>query len=286
MMAGNVPTKRELVGHFDPLYADFKSEYPDQLRADEFLNEFAEFVECAEAEATENTSFRNWWCCVCRTTTRWERRRICRLRRRQWRTTTWRLGAWWTRCRTVLTGTTRRSWCLKTTRRMALTTWTLIAALLWLISKYAPSATDADGRSNPLVEHGFYTTVNMIRTLEDLLGLPPMNQNDALAAPISRLFSGKGDQAPFTVDTANRDNGLIYAVNPEKGQGAKESAGMDFSKADAADTATLNRVLWRNRMGRSGRCRSRNTRYFRKAEPISATSDQDLRIDLKSLCRK
>ena len=36
------PTLRD---HFDPLYPDFNTDYPDQLRADEFLSEFAGFVE-------------------------------------------------------------------------------------------------------------------------------------------------------------------------------------------------------------------------------------------------
>ena len=40
----NVATKPELRGHFDPLFADFKVEYPDQLRVDEFLAEFEGFV--------------------------------------------------------------------------------------------------------------------------------------------------------------------------------------------------------------------------------------------------
>src|SRR5262249_15858259 len=41
----NVPTKPELRGHFDPRYPDFRLEFPDQLRVDEFLNEFSQFVQ-------------------------------------------------------------------------------------------------------------------------------------------------------------------------------------------------------------------------------------------------
>ena len=40
----NVATKPELRGHFDPRFADFKVDFPDQLRADEFLREFDSFV--------------------------------------------------------------------------------------------------------------------------------------------------------------------------------------------------------------------------------------------------
>src|SRR6202035_3315168 len=38
------PTKAVLRNHFDPLYPDFNTDYPDQLRADEFLNEFGAFA--------------------------------------------------------------------------------------------------------------------------------------------------------------------------------------------------------------------------------------------------
>ena len=42
------PTKAALRDHFDPVFPDFNPEYPDQLRADEFLNEFDQFVRARE----------------------------------------------------------------------------------------------------------------------------------------------------------------------------------------------------------------------------------------------
>src|SRR5260370_20168738 len=41
----NVSTKPEIVGHVDLRFPEFRITYPDQLRADEFLNEFEGFVE-------------------------------------------------------------------------------------------------------------------------------------------------------------------------------------------------------------------------------------------------
>jgi hypothetical protein len=76
-----------------------------------------------------------------------------------------------------------------------------------------------------------------------------MNQNDGYAPLMAPLFSGAGDQPPFTADWRNRDNNLIYQMNPPKGQGAKESARMDFSHPDAANPAMLNAILWRDRKG-------------------------------------
>ena len=112
-----------------------------------------------------------------------------------------------------------------------------------VISKYSPRFPQL------FVDHNFYTTVNMIHTMETLLGLPPMNNNDAHAAVIAPLFTGTGDQPAFKADYRNRDNGMIYQANAKNGPGAKESAGLDFSVADAADTEILNAILWRAAKG-------------------------------------
>ena len=113
-----------------------------------------------------------------------------------------------------------------------------------VISKYSPGS-----RSSPYVDSRFYTTVSMIHTMEQLLGLPPMNQNDAWAPVIATLFTGANKQPPFQADTSNRDNGLIYTVNAKTAPGAKESAGMDFTRPDAARASVLNGILWQASKG-------------------------------------
>jgi DNA-binding beta-propeller fold protein YncE len=114
-----------------------------------------------------------------------------------------------------------------------------------VISKYSPRG--AGGAA--FVDSHFYTTVSVLHTMEALLGLPPMNNNDAFAPLISSLFTGRGDQAPYTADTSNRDNGLIYAVNPPHAPGGEESMKMDFRHADRADARKLNVILWKDAMG-------------------------------------
>jgi hypothetical protein len=99
------------------------------------------------------------------------------------------------------------------------------------------------------VEHRFYTTVNMIHTMETLLGLPPMNQNDAYAPVMVQLFSGVGDEPAYKADYRNLKNGLIYETNKREAPGAKVSLKMDFSRPDAAGASRLNRVLWRDQKG-------------------------------------
>jgi hypothetical protein len=86
----------------------------------------------------------------------------------------------------------------------------------------------------------------MIRTIEALLGAPPMNANDSRAAVMAPLFSGQGGQSAFHADYRNRDNGLLYEMNTKEW---KQGKNLDFSHADAADNAVLNKFLWQDRMG-------------------------------------
>ncbi len=115
-----------------------------------------------------------------------------------------------------------------------------------IVSKYAPHA-PADKAA--FVDSRFYSTVSMVRTMETVLGLPPMNNNDALSSLIGSLFTGPGDQAPFVADRTNDVNGMIYEANKPTARGARASAKMDFSHADRADSQKLNVILWQDAMG-------------------------------------
>jgi DNA-binding beta-propeller fold protein YncE len=114
-----------------------------------------------------------------------------------------------------------------------------------VVSKYAPNGS-AD---TPFVDSRFYSTVSVIRTMESLLGLPPMNNNDAFSSLISTLFTGPGDQPTYVADYSNRGNNLIYTANKKTAPGAAESRKMDFRHADRAPTEKLNVILWKDAMG-------------------------------------
>jgi DNA-binding beta-propeller fold protein YncE len=134
-----------------------------------------------------------------------------------------------------------------------------------VISKYAPRGEN----HMPFVDSRFYTTVSMIRTMELLLGLPPMNNNDAFASVFSPLFTGAGDQPAFDADYSNRDNNLIYTANKKTAPGAQESMKMDFRHADHADTQKLNVILWKDTMG------SKPVPAMLKARVKRTTKDED-----------
>jgi DNA-binding beta-propeller fold protein YncE len=114
-----------------------------------------------------------------------------------------------------------------------------------VVSKYSPRA--AEG--GPFVDSRFYSTVSVIRTMETLLEVPPMNNNDAFSSMINTVFTGAGDQAPYSADYANRENGLIYTANQRTAPGARESSKMDFTHEDHVDPQKLNVILWKDAMG-------------------------------------
>ncbi len=136
-------------------------------------------------------------------------------------------------------------------------------SLAIVVSKYAPHAKAGQGA---VVDSRFYSTVSVLRTMESLLGVPPMNNNDAFASLISTLFTGPGDQTPFVADASNRVNGLIYTANTSRAPGAAASMKMDFSHADRADTYKLNLILWQDAMGKTPPPASLLVRHAKKKD--------------------
>jgi len=242
LLTRTIGTKAELRGHFDPVYPNFRLDYPDQLRADEFLNEFGGFIRAhREGKGTELPSFVLLYLPDDHTAgTRPGMPRpaasvadndlaLGRVVEAVSHSPYWDDTAIFVVEDDAQNGADH----VDAHRSIAL-----------VISKYSPGSAE-----HPFVAHQFYTTVNMVHTMETLLGLPPMNQNDAYAPVMAPLFSGPGDQPPFTADWRNRDSGLIYQMNPPEGPGAEVSKKMDFSRPDAARAAVLNEVLWQDRKG-------------------------------------
>jgi YVTN family beta-propeller protein len=93
------------------------------------------------------------------------------------------------------------------------------------------------------VDSTLYTTASMVRTIELILGLPPMTQYDAHATPMYNSFTAKPDLTPYEVLSARID---LTARNPKEGEAARVSSRLDFSHHDAADPDVLNRLLWEN----------------------------------------
>ena len=243
MVKATKATKAMLRDHFDPLFPDFNTEYPDQLRADEFLNEFDGFVRARKEGkgAAELPAFTLLYLPDDHThgMTPGKPRPAASVADNDLA-----VG------RVVEAVSHSPYWddtaifILEDDAQNGADHVDAHRSIALVISKYSPGSVD-----HPFVDHHFYTTVSMIHTLETLLGLPPMNQNDAYAPVMAPLFLGGGNQPAFTADWRNRENSLIYQTNPAQGQGAAASTEMDFSRPDAANPEVLNAILWRDRKG-------------------------------------
>jgi hypothetical protein len=91
-----------------------------------------------------------------------------------------------------------------------------------------------------------YTTSSMLRTIELLLGLPPMTQYDAAATPMYASFMDKADLTPYTHMKPLIDTNELNSV---RAWGARESLAMDFSEYDRTPMFALNEIVWKSVKG-------------------------------------
>ena len=92
-----------------------------------------------------------------------------------------------------------------------------------------------------LVDHTPYSTSSMVRTIELILGLPPMSQYDAAATPMWRSFAETATHPAFqsrpAIVNLNDKNRVVS-------QWSRKSDKMDFTVEDRAPEQVLNKVLW------------------------------------------
>jgi DNA-binding beta-propeller fold protein YncE len=242
VLAGNTPTKPELVGHFAPESPDFNLAIPDQIRAEVFLRHLQGWI---EDRAKGNDTMPN----------------LIVMRLGNDHTAGTRPGGP-TPEASVADNDLAAGRIVDAISHSPLWDDTAIfileddaqngadhvdahRSLALVVSKYAPRP--AGG--GPAVDSRFYSTVSVVHTIESLLGLPPMNNNDAFSSLIVSEFTGPGDQPAFTADDSNRDNSLIYTANKKNAVGAHESMKMDFRHEDRAPVEKLNVILWKEAMG-------------------------------------
>ncbi len=175
MVKAERATKAMLRDHFDPLFPDFNTRYSDQLRADEFLNEFDGFVRARKEGkgATELPAFTLLSVPDDHThgTTPGKPRPAASVADNDLA-----VG------RVVEAVSHSPYWddtaifILEDDAQNGADHVDAHRSIALVISKYSPGTAE-----HPFAVRGqsFYTTVGMIHTMESLLGLPPMNQNDA-----------------------------------------------------------------------------------------------------------
>ncbi|MEO8053973.1 MAG: bifunctional YncE family protein/alkaline phosphatase family protein [Acidobacteriota bacterium] len=101
-------------------------------------------------------------------------------------------------------------------------------------------------RRKGFVDSTMYSTVSMLRTMELILGLPPLSQHDASATPMSNAFAEAPDGAPFT----HRETKVpFYEMNPDGAPMQAQANAWDFTKEDAAPDLALNEAIWKSVRG-------------------------------------
>lgn len=91
------------------------------------------------------------------------------------------------------------------------------------------------------VDHTMYSTTSMIRTIELILGLPPMSQYDAAATPMWQCFSATPDLTPFNALPNQVD---LTDKNIALSEWQRRSEAFNLTREDAAPDLEFNRVLW------------------------------------------
>ena len=96
------------------------------------------------------------------------------------------------------------------------------------------------------VDHTFYSTSGMLRSMELILGLPPMSTYDAAATPLFNAFQSAPDLTGYRRSTPNV---AFDERNPVTAIGASASRSMDWSDADLTPEEALNEIIWHSVKG-------------------------------------
>ena len=96
------------------------------------------------------------------------------------------------------------------------------------------------------VDHTFYTTTGVLRTIELILGLPPMSQYDAAATPLFNAFIGTPNLGIYRRSEARVP---LDERNLATAFGASLSGAMNFALEDRAPEGLLNEIIWRSVKG-------------------------------------
>ncbi len=88
----------------------------------------------------------------------------------------------------------------------------------------------------------FYTTSSVLRTMELILGLPPMSQYDAAATPMFDCFTGAFDPSPYETKPARIS---LTTMNKEDAYGARISEELPLEEVDEAPDDLFSQIIWK-----------------------------------------
>jgi len=106
-----------------------------------------------------------------------------------------------------------------------------------------------------------YNTLDFLRTIEEVLGIPQMNLNDALAKPMADIFNTTPSNWSFTATPSPYLYNTSLPLPPKAAHlripksthdaayWAAVTKGLDFSDADLVDPLVYNHILWKGMKG-------------------------------------
>jgi DNA-binding beta-propeller fold protein YncE len=99
----------------------------------------------------------------------------------------------------------------------------------------------------------YYSQVSMVRTIENILGLPPMNRIDRASGDMSGCFTVTPDFTPYTAEMnkipLDQLNPPLKALRGKKKYWALKSLQQDLDDYDRVDETTFNRIIWHSVKG-------------------------------------
>lgn len=98
------------------------------------------------------------------------------------------------------------------------------------------------------VDSTCYNQTGLVKTIELMLGLPPMTQLDLSATPLRNCFTDQSDLTPYSAEKnripLDEMNKPVKELDGKAKEFALKSLALDLDEEDRADEDTLNRILW------------------------------------------
>ena len=218
-----VALKQALVGHINPAYSGWNLDIPDQVRADVWLKDFADFVKSGKMPALEIMALPN----------------------------DHTSGA-------TANRPTPRAYMADNDLALGRIIEALSKSQFWkntvvfVLEDDAQDGPDhVDSHRSPLlvisawnrgkVFHRFAHTSDVVATIEEILGLGTMSQFDQYGRPLREIWESTPDLAPYT---ALRSSIPLTEKNPPRTALAAASKKLRLDKVDMADEDLFNRILW------------------------------------------
>jgi hypothetical protein len=217
LIATNVATKPELVGHFAKEAPDFNLYVPDQVRVEIFLRHLKGWI---ADKAKGKDTMPNFVMLRLPNDHTAGTRPGAPTPKASVADNDLAVGGLWRRFRIRLFWDDTAFFILEDDAQDGGDHVDAHRSMALVVSKYAPRR--ADG--GPFVDSRFYSTVSVVRTMETLLGLPPMNNNDAFRSLISLIYGGRAISRRYTADyVESRQRADLYGEWEDGGRARRRA---------------------------------------------------------------